>query len=388
ALATRILDRSLTFHHIALDVLGAHQVVQSNLMEDFERARFNEATGEMRKIALLARFYEALASPLTELLGMGMLCTGLMTSSYLVINQETTIFGITMTAAPLSVSAVTVFLGMLIGAADPLRKLSRVVSGINSGMAAANILYPLLELDPAIADPESPRARPTPFKKLELRDVSFSYDGVNQVIRNADLVIEAGERLAIVGHNGSGKSTLVGLFCRFYDPQQGDILVNGCTMRLFNVEDVRSLFAVVSQKTELFNETVLHNIRYGRWDASEEEVIEAAKKARAHEFIMETPDGYQTVVGSNGHRLSGGQRQRVALARAFLRDSEVLILDEATSQIDVDSERLIHEALAEHARDRTIIFITHRESTLSLASRIVRMESGAAVEVKRDALAA
>ncbi|TWT37102.1 Lipid A export ATP-binding/permease protein MsbA [Posidoniimonas corsicana] len=385
-LSTKMLDRSLGFYHIALDVLGSHQAVQSNTMEPFERDRFHASTGEMQKIALVARFYAALASPLTELLGIGMLCTGLLTSSYLVLNQETSIFGIPMTSAPLSVPAVTVFLGFLIGAADPLRKLSRVIAGINSGMAAANIIYPLLERDHWIRDPEGEPRQVGRIKTIEFRDAVFSYDGSTEVLRGVNLTIHDRDRIAIVGVNGSGKSTLVNLICRFYDVTGGDVLINGCTTRLFALADLRSRFAVVGQKAELFNESVMHNIRYGRWDATDEEVVAAARMARAHEFISEMPEGYQTVIGTDGRRLSGGQRQRLALARAFLRDAEVLILDEATSQIDVDSERQIHEALAEYGHDRTIVFITHRESTLSLATRVVRMESGRAVEVDMGTL--
>ena len=179
-----------------------------------------------------------------------------------------------------------------------------------------------------------------------------------------------------VSEGGGGKSTIVNLLCRFYEPRQGDVTIDGISLRDVSLRDLRSRIALVNQQTELFNETILHNIRYGRWDATEEEVIAAAKLARAHDFITAFPGGYQTIVGPNGQRVSGGQRQRIALARAFLRNAEILILDEATSQIDVESERLIHDALADFGRDRTLIMITHRESTLSLATRIVRVEGG------------
>jgi ATP-binding cassette subfamily B protein/subfamily B ATP-binding cassette protein MsbA len=154
------------------------------------------------------------------------------------------------------------------------------------------------------------------------------------------------------------------------------VLFDGISLRDVALNDLRSRISLVTQQTELFNESILHNIRYGRWDATDEEVIAAAKLARADAFISSFPHGYQTHVGPNGQRLSGGQRQRIALARAFLRNSEILILDEATSQIDVESERLIHEALSEFGKDRTLIMITHRESTLSLATRIVRIDRG------------
>ncbi|MFM7249666.1 MAG: ATP-binding cassette domain-containing protein, partial [Planctomycetaceae bacterium] len=166
------------------------------------------------------------------------------------------------------------------------------------------------------------------------------------------------------------------LVCRFYDPTQGRVTIDGVPLTEVALRDLRGRIAMVTQQTELFNESILYNIRYGRWDATEEEIIEAARKAHAHEFIADFPEGYRTMVGPNGFRLSGGQRQRIALARAFLRDAEILVLDEATSQIDAESERLIHEALACHANNRTVIMITHRASTLELADSILQVDHG------------
>jgi ATP-binding cassette subfamily B protein/subfamily B ATP-binding cassette protein MsbA len=250
-------------------------------------------------------------------------------------------------------------------------------------MAAANILYPLLDMKSQLVESKTPKAMPAPHREIEFRNVSFSYDGMQKALQDVDLTIHLGEHLAIVGPNGGGKSTLINLLCRFYDPQEGDVLVGGISLRDLSIKELRSRIALVTQQTELFNETVLHNIRYGRWDASEEEVVAAARLARAHEFISGFPDGYRTIVGPNGQRLSGGQRQRIALARAFLRNAEILILDEATSQIDMESERMIHDALADFGRDRTLIMITHRESTLALATRIVRVEYGRLEQVSQ-----
>jgi ATP-binding cassette subfamily B protein/subfamily B ATP-binding cassette protein MsbA len=375
-LSLRILDRSMGFHHIMLEVFNALLTVQANTMEEFERKRFRESTSKIRRIAMQAAFYNSLTSPVTELLGMGMLCTGVIVSGYLVIYQETKIFGIPMTDQPLSIALVMLFFGMLIGAADPLRKLSGVITGVNNGMAAANLLYPLLDIRSRLVETDSPQPLPAPHRQIEFRDVSFSYDGVHEVLQNVNLTINRGEHLAVVGPNGGGKSTLINLLCRFFDPHKGTLLIDGVSFRDVSIRELRSRIALVNQQTELFNETILHNIRYGRWDAREEEVVAAARMARAHDFIAAFPQGYQTIVGPNGQRLSGGQRQRIALARAFLRDAEILVLDEATSQIDVDSERLIHDALADFGCDRTLIMITHRESTLSLATRIVRVEHG------------
>lgn len=385
SLSYRVLDRALGFHHIMLEVFNGLHTVQAYSMEEFERDRFRKATGSIKRTAMLATFYNALSSPITELLGMGMLCTGLCVSSYLVIFRATSIFGIPMTNTPFEPAIITVFFGALIGAADPLRKLSGVITGLNTGMAAANLLYPMLELQSGLKEPTSPKKLPSEHQLVEFRDVVFSYDGKQNALNGVTLTINRGEHLAIVGPNGGGKSTLINLLCRFYDPQQGEVLIDGVSLRDLPLADVRRKIALVTQQTELFNETILHNIRYGRWDATEEEVIAAAELARAHDFISTFPDGYQTVVGPNGQRLSGGQRQRVSLARAFLKNADILILDEATSQIDVESERLIHDALAEYGRDKTLVMITHRESTLSLADKVVRIEYGKAEPVAMGA---
>jgi ATP-binding cassette, subfamily B, bacterial MsbA len=376
SLSLKALDRSMAFHHIMLEVFNALVTVQANTMESFERKRFRQSTSQIRRTAMLAAFYNSLTSPVTEMLGMGMLCTGVIASGYLVINQETRIFGIPMTDQPLGIATVTVFFGMLIGAADPLRKLSTVISGVNNGMAAANLLYPMLDVQSRLTESATPKQLPSSHGQIEFRDVSFTYNGAHWALWYVNLTVNRGEHVAVVGPNGGGKSTLVNMLCRFYDPHGGDVLIDGISLREVPLADLRHRIALVSQQTELFNETIMHNIRYGRWDATDEEVFAAAQLARAHDFVSSFPDGYQTVVGPNGQRLSGGQRQRIALARAFLRNSEILILDEATSQIDVESERLIHDALAEFGNNRTLIMITHRESTLSLATRIVRLENG------------
>jgi ATP-binding cassette, subfamily B, bacterial MsbA len=188
--------------------------------------------------------------------------------------------------------------------------------------------------------------------------------------------------VAIIGPNGCGKSTLMNLMMRFYDPVSGSVTLSGYDLRDLRRRELRERIGLVTQETLLFDDTVYENIRYGRFEASDEEIYDAARRAHAHRFITETlTEGYDTLVGSGGNRLSGGQRQRIALARAILRDPGILILDEATSQIDVESERLIHDVLEEFTRGRTALIITHRPSTLELADRIVVMEAGRIVDV-------
>jgi ATP-binding cassette subfamily B protein/subfamily B ATP-binding cassette protein MsbA len=281
-----------------------------------------------------------------------------------------------MTERPMTVPGIMVFFGMLIGASDPVRKLSGVFTGVNVGVVGANALYPLLDTPSTLKEPAEPAQLARPHREIRLDHVTFSYDGIDTILDDVCVSIDFGERVAIVGPNGGGKSTLVNLVCRFYDPTQGQVLIDGVPLTDVALKDLRGRIALVTQQTELFNESILYNIRYGRWDATEEEIVEAAKKAHAHEFISDFPEGYKTMVGPNGFRLSGGQRQRIALARAFLRDAEILVLDEATSQIDVESERLIHDALAEYVENRTVIMITHRASTLELADSILQVEHG------------
>jgi len=378
-----ILTRSLGFHHVLLEALNNVLTVQAYTMEDFEKQRFRSCTRDMMKTGMWHTFYFALANPITEVLGIGMVATSIAVGAWLVINQETQIFGITMTDRPMTVPGIMVFFGMLIGASDPVRKLSGVFTGVNVGIVGAQALYPLLDTPSKLSEPEQPRSVASPHREIRLENVSFSYDGIDTVLKDVNLSIHFGERVAIVGPNGGGKSTLVNLVCRFYDPTQGSVLLDGVPLTAMALHDLRKRIALVTQQTELFNESILYNIRYGRWDATEEEIVEAARKAHAHEFISEFPDGYQTMVGPNGFRLSGGQRQRIALARAFLRNAEILVLDEATSQIDVESERLIHEALARYVENRTVIMITHRASTLALADAIIKVEHG--VVTKRPA---
>ena len=371
-----ILARSRGFHHVLLEALNNVLTVQAYTMEDFERQRFRTCTGDMMRTGMWHAFYHALANPITEILGIGMVATSIAVGAWLVINQETQIFGITMTDQPMTVSGIMVFFGLLIGASDPVRKLSAVITGFNMGIVGAQGLYPLLDTPSKLSEASAPRTLPSPHREIRLDGVSFSYDGIDTVLRDVNVSIAFGERVAIVGPNGGGKSTLVNLICRFYDPTQGRVLLDGVPLTDLALRDLRRRIALVTQQTELFNESILYNIRYGRWEASDEEIEAAARQAHAHEFIADFPEGYRTMVGPNGFRLSGGQRQRISLARAFLRNAEILVLDEATSQIDVESERLIHEALARYVENRTVIMITHRASTLALADAIIEVEHG------------
>jgi len=386
--ANRVLDRSLGFHHILLESLSGVLTVQSCTAEDRERERFDQSTDEMLRFGQEATFYTALAGPVTEAMGVGMTCVSILLGAYLVIYRETSVLGISLADEPLSISALMVFFGMLVGASDPVRKFSTVIAGINTGMVAADQLYPLLDRPSHIADPAEPREAPAPHRRLSLANVTFGYHPEQKVLDDVTLSIPFGQKVAIVGPNGGGKSTLINLLCRFYDPQQGTVALDDVPLCEMSLSGLRSRIALVMQHTELFNESVMYNIRYGRWEATDEEVMDAARRAHAHEFIEKMPSGYETSVGPTGQRLSGGQRQRIALARALLRDPEILILDEATSQIDMESEALIHDSVCEFARGRTVLLISHRESALAIADRVLEVRHGKITEHIQRARAA
>ena len=318
-------------------------------MEQHEENRFADATLMMRNFSLKFIFYSSLTKPIIEFLGLGMLGTTIIGGAYLVLNQETHLLGIPICDQPLSVSALLVFFGMLVGVSDPLRKLSAVYDSIYHGMVAADAIFLVLDREDTIRDPETPKTAPAPHRLLSINKDDFGYNPQHPILSDVSLEIPFGSTVAVVGHNGSGKSTLINLLCRFYDPQNGSLTLDGVDLREMRVVDARKRVALVNQHTQLFNDTVSANIRYGRPDATDEEVEYAAREAHAHEFIGSALEhGYDTIVGQNGQKLSGGQRQRIALARALLCDPEILILDEATSQIDMRSEQLIRESLAKH----------------------------------------
>jgi ATP-binding cassette subfamily B protein/subfamily B ATP-binding cassette protein MsbA len=377
SIAASILGRNAGFHEVLLEALNNIFTVQAFTMEPSEKRRFEECTRDMQRVGLRMTFYSGLSKPFTELVGVGMVAITVCAGAYLVVNQETHIFFLKIRDTPLSVTELLIFFGLLIGASDPLRKLSGVSIMIYSGAMAANMIYGILESKPNVRDPENPTPLEGSGHSLQIRDLSFHYNASHPILSDIHLDIPFGRTVALLGHNGSGKSTMIQLLCRYYDPTEGSISLGGVDIRNLALRDLRGRIALVSQSTELFNRTVMENIQYGSPDATEEEVIEAAKLAHAHEFITHAlSDGYQTVVGQGGQKLSGGQRQRIALARAILRKPEILILDESTSQIDMASEIQIRETLQTMKGQMTIIIITHREALIALADEVYTLHKG------------
>jgi ATP-binding cassette subfamily B protein/subfamily B ATP-binding cassette protein MsbA len=263
-----------------------------------------------------------------------------------------------------------------------------VYTRIQSGAAAADRIFNLHDRQPRVRGNSTGDRLPRHAESIEFRDVCFSYEPGRPILTNIHLHIRCGETIALVGKNGCGKSTLVGLIPRFFDPDHGSISIDGHDIRHVHLRSLRQQIGIVTQETTLFDDAIHSNIAYGNRRARREDVEEAARKAHAHDFITKLPHGYDTRVGEAGCKLSGGQRQRLSLARAMLRDPSILILDEFTSQSDVESEALIHSALKEFVRNRTTFVITHRLNTLEIADRIVVVENGriAAVGTHQDLL--
>lgn len=358
------------------------KVVKAFTMERAERRRFHRNSKRYFLRSMRIARYDSLTRPMTELMGILGVCLAIAAGAYLVLADETHLLGIRMSARPLSMGSLMVFYGLFAGTSDPFRKLSEVFGRLQRAAAASDRVYGLLDRRPQVRDPERPRPLPRHHREIAYRGVEFGYTPAVSVLEDIELAIPFGETIAFVGANGCGKSTLVNLLPRFFDPVAGSVSIDGVDLREVRLRDVRRQIGLVTQETLLFDDTVFNNIRYGSPRATREQVIEASKQAHAHRFIEEKLEhGYDSVVGSRGNLLSGGQRQRIALARAILRDPAILILDEATSQIDLESEQLIHRVLEKFTRGRTTLLITHRLSTLTLADRIVVMDSGRIADI-------
>ncbi len=353
------------------------KIVKAFTNESHERRRFHAHSKQYYRDSMRIARYDSLNKPVSEVMGILTICLALLAGAYLVLSGETHLLGIRMSERPLDVFSLMLFFGLLAGVADPVRKFSDVFTCIQRAAAASDRIFERLERQPKVQDPEHPVTLQRHQLDLVFENTGFAYQEGHPVLQDIDLRIPFGQRIAVVGPNGCGKSTLANLIPRFYDPTAGTVRLDGISLADLRLRDLRKQIGIVSQETILFDDSVLNNIRYGSPQATRHDVIEAAKQAQAHQFVeADLPDGYDTVVGQMGCRLSGGQRQRIALARAILRDPAIVILDEATSQVDLESEKAIRQVLEGFTQNRTTIIITHRMSILSLADRIVVMQSG------------
>ncbi len=259
--------------------------------------------------------------------------------------------------------------------------MSMLLNWTSRSLTAAERVFEVLDTRPEVADAEDAVAMPVIEGRVEFRDVTFGYDAHRPVLRHVSFEVPPGEMIGLVGHSGAGKSTTINLICRFYDPDEGEVLIDGIPIRRLRLEDLHSHMGVVPQDTFLFSGTIAENISYAKPGATREEIVRAAKIANAHDFILRKPDGYETLVGEGGAGLSAGERQRVAIARAVLHNPRILILDEATSQVDVQTEKQIQEAINRLAEGRTTVAIAHRLSTLKNADRLLVLKNGEIAEI-------
>lgn len=356
------------------ETIGGLRVIKAFNAEKTMERRFDRQTQEFFRINNSVSRRTALAHPMSEFLGTTAVAIILWFGGSLILSNNSDI------DAPSFIYYMVMFYSLI----NPAKDLSKVSYTVRKGMAAKERIDKILEAVNPIADPESPSELPTDSahkSSVELHNVSFGYTPEHDVLRDITLRVEPGQTVAIVGQSGSGKSTLVDLIPRFWEVERGEILVDGINIKDLRVKDLRSLMGNVNQEAILFNDTIFNNIAFGVENATPEQVVAAARIANAHDFIMETEEGYQTMIGDRGCRLSGGQRQRISIARAILKDPAILILDEATSALDTESERLVQEALEKLMKDRTTIVIAHRLSTITNADRICVLSDGEIAEI-------
>jgi len=353
-----------TFLH---ETIAGNRIVKAFNMEEYEKRRFAEENNRFFKIVLKRVRIRALSHPLMELLGGIAVAIIIWVGGYRVMRGE------------LTPGAFFSFMAALFMLYAPIRDLNKVNLEVQEGLAAAIRVFELLDTAPEIEDEEGAIPLPPVSEGVKFQNVSFKYDE-EIVLKDIALDVKAGEVIALVGMSGAGKTSLVNLLPRFYDVNKGQILIDGHDIRKVTIKSLRDQMALVTQQTILFNDTVRNNIAYGSLKCSDQEIIEAAKAANAHDFIQRLPQGYETTIGEQGVKLSGGERQRLSIARALLKNAPILILDEATSSLDSDSETEVQKALEELMRERTVFVIAHRLSTIRNAHRIIVLSDGQIVE--------
>jgi ATP-binding cassette subfamily B protein/subfamily B ATP-binding cassette protein MsbA len=352
------------------ETLGGLRVIKAFIAEDKMKDRFENTANAYTHSVNKVLVRQSSAHPVSEFLGTGMIMVVLWFGGTLILGNS----------SPIDAPTFIFFMVILYSVLQPLKDLSKAGYAIPKGIASIERVDAILNAVNDLQESENPTSVKEFNDKIEIKGLSFSYDGSKEVLTDINLTVPKGKMIALVGQSGSGKSTLVDLIPRFYDANAGSICIDGVDVRDMKIKELRGLIGNVNQEAILFNDTIFNNIAFGVENATMEQVIEAAKIANAHEFIMEKEEGYMTNIGDRGMKLSGGQRQRISIARAILKNPDILILDEATSALDTESEKLVQEALDRLTGSRTTIAIAHRLSTIKNADEICVMHEGRIVE--------
>jgi ABC transporter, ATP-binding protein, msbA family len=353
------------------ETLGGMRIVKAFTAEQKMRNRFENVTDDYRRLTNKVSIRQASAHPVSEFLGTVLIVIVLWYGGTLILDGEN---------PPIDAPQFIFYMVILYSIIQPLKDFSKASYNIPKGMASVERVNKILNAENTIVEAPAPKEVKKLEKEILFRNVSFSYNGRQQVLQDINLRVGKGRTVALVGQSGSGKSTLVDLLPRYHDVTGGEILIDGINVKDFRLKGLRGLIGNVNQDAILFNDSFFNNIAFGVENATMEQVVEAAKIANAHDFIMESEQGYDTNVGDRGCRLSGGQRQRISIARAILKNPDILILDEATSALDTESERLVQEALERLMKTRTTIAIAHRLSTIKNADEICVLYEGKIVE--------
>ena len=348
--------------------LGGIKIVKTYTATEYIKDKFHTLNQNLADTLLWMARRQQLASPMSEFLGITAVAIILVFGGTLVMNGS------------LSGAGFIAFIAAFSQITRPVRAFIDQFANINQGVAAGERIFAVLDSVNEITDAPDAKEFEGFNDKIEFRDVRFSYDESREIIHGVSFEVRKGETVALVGPSGGGKSTLSELMERFYDADSGEILIDGVSIRNYKQDSLRAAMSLVSQETVLFNDTIKSNIALGRPDATDEDIVEACKVANAHNFIVESPEGYDTNIGDRGAKLSGGQRQRLSIARAVLKNPEFLILDEATSALDTESEKLVQDALTKLLKGRTSVVIAHRLSTIMNADRIFVIDEGRIVE--------
>lgn len=352
------------------ETLGGLRIIKAFIAEDKMVDRFKQCSNELRDATNKVAIRQSLAHPMSEFLGTLLIVLVLWFGGLLILGDGTS----------MEASTFIFYMVILYSIINPLKDFAKAGYNIPKGLASMERVDKILKAENPIKEPVNPLPLHGMNDRIEFKDLSFSYDGKREVLKHVNLMVPKGQTIALVGQSGSGKSTLVDLLPRYHDVQLGKVTIDGVNIKNFRIHDLRALIGNVNQEAILFNDTFFNNIAFGVENATMEQVIEAAKIANAHDFIMETELGYQTNIGDRGGKLSGGQRQRISIARAILKNPPILILDEATSALDTESERLVQEALERLMKTRTTIAIAHRLSTIKNADEICVLYEGEIVE--------